>query len=104
MTAGTDLHPEVREVVDRLVERLGDDLKAVLWHGSWARGEARPDSDHDLIIILKRVDDGVLLKLRDVFFGRASWSTLIQSEDELRHYPLAGRIQFTHGLRLLYGE
>lgn len=99
-----DLHPEVREVADAIVAALGDDLRALLWHGSFARGEAKPDSDHDLIIILKRIDDGVLLRLHEIFRGRANWSTFLQSEEELRQYPPDGRFQFHFGLVPLYGD
>ena len=58
---------------------------------------------HDLVIILKRIDDEVLLRMRKVFRGRANWSTFVQSEEELRQYPLHGRLQFAEGTRLLYG-
>jgi hypothetical protein len=98
------VHPEVREVADALVAALGDDLRALLWHGSFARGEAGPDSDHDLIVVLRRIDDGVLLRMRDVFQGRRSWSTFVQSEEELRQYRPDGRLQFHYGYVSLYGE
>ena|GEM_PF-3414433 len=98
------VHPEVREVADALVAALGDDLRAILWHGSWARGEAKPDSDHDLIIILKRVDDDILLRMQQVFHGRAEWSTFVQTEEELRQFPPDGRPQFHFGLVPLYGD
>ena len=101
---GSNLPSEVREVVDGLIASLGDDLKAVLWHGSFARGEAKPDSDHDLIIVLKRIDDGVLLRAREVFSGRENWSTFVQSEEELRQYPADGRLQFHFGIVPLYGD
>src|SRR3990172_3223183 len=81
------LPAEVREVADALIAALGEDLRALLWHGSWARGEAKPDSDHDLIIILRRADDSVLMRLREVFKGRRNWSTFVQTEEELRQYP-----------------
>ncbi|MDO8614829.1 MAG: nucleotidyltransferase domain-containing protein [Dehalococcoidia bacterium] len=100
----TPLPAEVREVVERLIATLGDDLSAILWHGSYARGEAKPDSDHDLIIILKRIDDGVLLRAREVFSGRENWSTFVQSEEELRQYPADGRLQFHFGIQPLYGD
>jgi len=35
-----DVPANVREVVDECVARFGDNLKAALWHGSRARGEA----------------------------------------------------------------
>jgi hypothetical protein len=39
-TGATSLPAEVREVVDALIQELKDDLKAILWHGSYARGSA----------------------------------------------------------------
>ena len=98
------LPAEVSEVADALVAALGDDLRALLCQGSFARGEAGPESDHDLIIILRRIDDGVLHRLRDVFRRRRNWSTFVQSEEELRQYPDAGRLQFHYGTQLLYGD
>lgn len=100
------LPDEVREVVDSLIASVGDDLAAVYWHGSYARGEAKPDSDHDLIIVLKRADDGVLLGMAEVFRerGKEQWSTFVQTEEELRQYPLDGRLQFHYGLVPLYGK
>ena len=98
-----DLPAEVSSVVDALIAALGDDLAALLWHGSFARGEAKPDSDHDLVIILKRIDDDVLRRMQKVFRGRANWSTFVQSQEEMRQYPLHGRLQFAEGIHLLYG-
>lgn len=98
------LPAEVREVADRLVAALGDDLGALLWHGSYARGEAKADSDHDLIVVLKRIDEGVLLRMRKVFQGRANWSTLVLTEQELRQYPATGRLQFHFGVVPLHGS
>jgi hypothetical protein len=98
------LSSEVRDVVDALVVALGDHLTAVYWHGSEARAEAKPDSDHDLIIVTKRLDDDLLLRMQAVFLGRENWSTFVQTEDELRQYPSTGRIQFHFGLVPLYGR
>ncbi len=99
-----DLPAQVRDVLQALIAALGDDLSAVLWHGSYARGEAKPDSDHDLIIVLKRADDGVLLRLQGVFHGRENWSTFVQTEEELRQYPVHGRLQFAYGVQPMYGD
>ncbi len=97
------LPDEVREVVESLIGSLGDDLAAIYWHGSYARGEAKPDSDHDLIIVLKHADDDVLMRMAGVFRGRQDWSTFVQAEEELRQYPRDGRLQFHFGLVPLYG-
>lgn len=94
----------VRDVVDTLIATLGEDLAAIYWHGSYARGEAKPDSDHDLIIILRRADDDILLRMSEIFHGLEEWSTFVQTEEELRQYPLDGRLQFHFGLLPLYGS
>jgi 8-oxo-dGTP pyrophosphatase MutT (NUDIX family) len=99
-----DLPPEVQDVLDRLIAPLGEDLRAVYWHGSWARGEAKPWSDHDMIIVLRRLDDDLLRKLQDIFRGRKDWSTFVRTEEELRQYPSEGRSQWHFGLVRLYGD
>jgi hypothetical protein len=98
------LSPEVNEVLEALVSGLGDDLTAVYWHGSEARAEAKPDSDHDLIIVMKRLDDELLLRIQGVFRGRENWSSFVQTDEELRQYPSSGRLQFHCGLVPLYGH
>jgi predicted nucleotidyltransferase len=42
------------EVIDR-IERQFHPLRIILF-GSWARGEARPDSDIDLLVVLSKVE------------------------------------------------
>jgi predicted nucleotidyltransferase len=43
--------------VARDLRRLyGDRLSSVLLFGSWARGDAHPESDIDLLVVLDRVD------------------------------------------------
>ena len=98
------LPDEVREVTDRLIAALEDNLAALLWHGSWARGEQTEESDHDLIIVLRQVNDDLILAIQGVFADRSGWSTYIKSEHELRQYPVTGRVQFQFGLVPLYGE
>ena len=46
-----------RAVADDLKALYGKRLRRVILHGSWARGDARPDSDIDLLVVLDRVDD-----------------------------------------------
>lgn len=47
----------LREVKERLREILGDDLVEVILFGSYARGEAREDSDVDVLVVVKRWPD-----------------------------------------------
>jgi uncharacterized protein len=41
------------EIVERITRQF-DPLRIILF-GSWARGEARPDSDFDLLVVLAQV-------------------------------------------------
>jgi predicted nucleotidyltransferase len=45
-----------RQVADDLRPLYGDRLRRVLLFGSWARGDAHPESDIDLLVVLERVD------------------------------------------------
>ena len=47
--------PYLLEAVERIARQF-DPLRIILF-GSWARGQARPDSDLDLLVVLPRVDD-----------------------------------------------
>ena len=102
--SAVDLPGEVREVVEALVAALGDDLTVIYWHGSEARAEAKPDSDHDLIIVMKRLYDDLLLRIQGAFLGRDNWSSFVQTEEELRQYPSTGRVQFHFGLVPVHGR
>ncbi len=44
--------PDLNELVRHLKQALGDRLDAVVLFGSRARGDARPDSDWDLLIVV----------------------------------------------------
>ena len=68
------------------------------------RGEQTEESDHDLIVILKRVQDDTWDRMRAVFEGRGAWSTYVKTQEELRQYPAPGRLQFHYGHVCLYGD
>jgi predicted nucleotidyltransferase len=56
MTMQGESYPEcLPEMVRRIVERF-DPLRIILF-GSWARGDARPDSDVDLLVVLPQVEN-----------------------------------------------
>ena len=43
----------MKELKEGLVQIYGDKLKAVYLYGSYARGDAQPDSDLDVMIVLQ---------------------------------------------------
>ncbi|MFN3967254.1 MAG: nucleotidyltransferase domain-containing protein, partial [Endomicrobiia bacterium] len=47
----------LKEVVDRLRKLYGDNLSKVILYGSKARGDATDDSDIDILVVLKKIDD-----------------------------------------------
>ncbi len=47
--------PYMPEIVNRITRRFHP-LRIILF-GSWARGEARPDSDYDMLVVLPEVRD-----------------------------------------------
>ncbi|AEK72751.1 Nucleotidyltransferase [Thermococcus sp. 4557] len=49
-----ELEKILNEVKSRLQEILGDDLAEVILFGSYARGEAREDSDVDVLVVVRR--------------------------------------------------
>ncbi len=51
-----DPHQIAREVAGDLRRLYGDRLSSVVLFGSWARGDAHPESDIDLLVVLDRVD------------------------------------------------
>lgn len=46
--------PYLSEAVDRIVRKFHP--KKIILFGSWARGEAREDSDLDLLVVLSKVE------------------------------------------------
>jgi predicted nucleotidyltransferase len=51
-----DPHAIARDVAAELRGLYGDRLKQVLLFGSWARGDAHPESDIDLLVVLDRIE------------------------------------------------
>jgi len=48
-----DIVQKLKECASELEKLLGDELLGLLLFGSWARGEAREDSDVDVFVVLK---------------------------------------------------
>lgn len=89
---------------DDLLHALGSDNVILIYHhGSRARGEARPDSDYDTILVLKEIDENILQQTRDVLLKHAGFQTYLLSQQDLKDLPHGQRLEFFEG-DVLYGD
>lgn len=56
LSGGFDAHAIARDVAADLRDLYGDRLRDVILFGSWARGDAHPESDIDLLVVLDEVE------------------------------------------------
>jgi predicted nucleotidyltransferase len=65
-----DAHTIAAEVAADLRDLYGERLRSVILFGSWARGDADPESDIDLLVVLDRVDSSwdERRRMRDVLW------------------------------------
>lgn len=81
--------------------RLGDRLKEIRLFGSRARGDARSDSDYDMLVIVDSRSPEVRATILDVEVGLidrydALVTSIVRTEEEWRHRqgsPLARNIE-----------
>lgn len=101
---------EVELLLKRFVSRMKKDyqknLVFVIHHGSWATGEAKPESDVDFLVGLKKIERKDLIKLRKILKGKEfqEATVLLFSTLDMENYIPYGRHQFHYGAKLLYGE
>ena len=93
----------------RLLECFGERLVFLAHHGSWARGEARPESDIDAFVIVDHVDDETLDAYRAIIdamplTGEHMVSTFFGSRAELSVWPRHEQIQCWFGCKILHGD
>jgi predicted nucleotidyltransferase len=101
---------EVELLLKRFVRKMKKDYKNnllfIIHHGSWATGEAKPDSDVDFLVGLKKIGHKDLIKLRRILkekeFQKAT--VLLFSILDMENYIPYGRHQFHYGAKLLYGK
>ena len=55
-------------LTEELQRQLGSDLWLLLLYGSYARGQAQPDSDVDLFVVLRHASEAVYEKVREVAY------------------------------------
>jgi len=80
----TQNDPVLRFFKDAVMARLGVHLRQVLLFGSRARGDATSESDHDLLVVVDRVDSSVMNGI-DAIAGQA----LLEHGAVLSAFPIA---------------
>jgi predicted nucleotidyltransferase len=86
-----------------VLKALQSNLVCLLHHGSRAKGEARPNSDYDSVIITKKIDKEVITNLHSVFSKYPQFSLYLLSLDELNTMPRGHRLEFLYA-KPLYGS
>ncbi|HUT73373.1 MAG TPA: nucleotidyltransferase domain-containing protein [Armatimonadota bacterium] len=97
------------EFLARLRQAFGQRLLFVGHHGSWARGEATPDSDIDTMVILDHIEAEDLAAYRDVISNMADGgrmaSGLFNSVAEMQARPRSeAPVQYFYGCKVLHGS
>ncbi len=64
----------VTRLRDELRRALGDNLRRLTLYGSRARGDAAPDSDVDVLVVLERVDEPARRRVHQLAY-RLMWES-----------------------------
>lgn len=96
-----------RNAADKLSAKFGDRLVFVGMQGSRARGEARDNSDIDLVVLLDHVCADDLAQYRSIIQTMPHNELacgFVGSEQVLASWPRHELFQFYHDTHALYGE
>jgi len=85
------------------VDTLGGNLVCLLHHGSRAKGEARRESDYDVIVVIKEVNENVLKKFQNLYERNPCISSYVLSVRDLETMPKAHLLEFMYA-KPLYGK
>lgn len=101
----TEVQKLLKEFVSLMRETYGKDLVFVIHHGSWATGEAKPDSDVDTLVMLDEITKKELDKLRKILSQDQfkKMTVLLFSKLDMSNFVPFARHQFHYGAKLLHG-
>jgi predicted nucleotidyltransferase len=96
----------LKEFVNLMKKTYDKNLVFIIHHGSWATGEASPESDIDTLVMLERITKKELDKLRKILKQRKyrKMVVLLFSRLDMNNFVPFKRHQFHLGSRLLYGK
>lgn len=105
-------YPQSRSEVDAYCARfldslrlnLGERLVCLLLCGSWARGSALPpESDLDLTVVVDRVDEDVLLALRNAWEQSSIGPANVYGADEIEAMSREAQEMYTTNAEVIWG-
>ena len=102
-----DIYAFLERFEDRLVDAFGDNLAFFGLQGSWGRGEAGPESDIDLVVLLNRCSYDDLVGYRqlvDSFDESRLLCGFISSVETLCHWDVADRVNLILDTRPIVGS
>jgi predicted nucleotidyltransferase len=96
----------LKSFVGLMKKTYGDNLVFIIHHGSWATGEAKPESDVDTLVMVKKITKSELDKLRRVLNQERykKLTVLLFSKLDMDNFIPFSRHQFHYGAKLLYGK
>ena len=102
-----DIERWMKNYVAAMEEAFGDRIRFIGLQGSRARGEARPDSDIDVVFILDAVDIDDLVRYRDLTDALEHSELLcgfVSGADELKAWDRADLFQFYFDTKSFVGD
>jgi len=96
----------LKSFVGLMKKTYGDNLVFIIHHGSGATGEAKPESDVDTLVMLKKIAKGELDKLREVLNQKKYQKLTVPlfSELDMDNFIPFSRHQFHYGAKVLHGK
>lgn len=102
----TEVENLLKSFVNLMKKTYGENLVFIIHHGSWATGEANPDSDVDTLVMLEKITKRELDRLRSILKQKENQelTVLLFSRLDMNNFVPFKRHQFHYGARLLYGK
>ena len=102
----TEVEKLLKRFANLLKKTYGKNLVFIIHHGSWATGEANPESDIDTLVMLEKITKKELDKLRNILNHDQfkKMTVLLFSRLDMNNFVPFKRHQFHFGSELLYGK
>ncbi len=102
----TEVDKLLKRFVSLMKKTYGKNLVFIIHHGSWATGEANPESDIDTLVMLEKITKKELDKLRNILNQDQfkKMTVLLFSRLDMDNFIPFARHQFHYGAKLLYGK